>query len=172
MISFRTRSDVLGRRRTAWQIYGVPVGSVMVGSLMSALPIIAHSPVLPPLGLLMLLGWRLLRPELWPAWIGIPLGLFDDMLSGQPIGSAIALWSIALLAIEGAERRLIWRDFAHDWALAAVALGFCIAGGWLFIYFQGFGGPLITLAPQMVASALLYPTIARLCNLLDRWRLP
>ena len=30
---------------------------------------------MPPFGLLVLLAWRLLRPELWRAWVGLPLGL-------------------------------------------------------------------------------------------------
>ena len=84
------------------------------------LPIVSSAPVLPPFGLLFLLAWRLLRPGLWPVWVGAPLGLFDDLLSGQPIGSAIALWSLALILIDIVEQRFLWRNLWQDWLLAAL----------------------------------------------------
>lgn len=172
MTGLGERAPRLGRRRTALHLYGVPAASVMAGSLLSALPMVAHSPILPPAGLMMMLCWRLLRPGLWPAWAALPLGLFDDMLSGQPLGSAMALWTAVLIGIDLAERRLIWRDYAHDWILATLALAFCLAGGWLFVRLQGSGGPITIIGPQFLISALLYPALARLCNRLDHWRLP
>ena len=70
-----------------WQRIGLPIASVLLGSLVTIVPMIASHPVLPPFGLMMLLGWRLLRPELFKIWAAAPFGLFDDLVSGQPLGS-------------------------------------------------------------------------------------
>ena len=44
----------------------VPILSTLAGSAMAILPIIATEPIIPPFGLMLLLAWRLLRPEMWP----------------------------------------------------------------------------------------------------------
>src|SRR5919112_511136 len=111
----RSRRDPFGSRINRAQspilAYGLPWASILLGSLTPWLPIIAPAPVLPPLGLMMLLAWRLLRPGLLPLWAGLPLGLFDDLYSGQPLGSGILLFSLALLAVELIELRFQWRSF-------------------------------------------------------------
>ncbi|MFX5813291.1 hypothetical protein ABTE31_21535, partial [Acinetobacter baumannii] len=67
----------------------VPALSVMVGSAVTLWPFIATFPILPPFGLLMLLGWRLTKPDSLRIWAPLPLGLFDDLISGQPLGTAM-----------------------------------------------------------------------------------
>lgn len=161
----------LGHDPSRFRLQATPIVTVMLGSLLTTLPVIAQSPVLPPLGLLLLLSWRLLRPELWHAWIALPLGLFDDLVSGQPLGSAVFLWTVTLIGIDAVERRLIWRDYWQDWCIAAVAVIFCLAGGLLFARLNGGGGTLVLIAPQIAWSVLLYPFVARQCAWLDRWRI-
>ena len=79
--------------------------SVMAGSMAtSTLPLVAGTPLLPPFGLLILLAWRLMRPGMWPAWIGLPLGLFDDLYNGQPFGSSAFIWSLCMIAVELVDR--------------------------------------------------------------------
>lgn len=165
----------LARNRSPLRIRGTPVVSVMLASLIpSMLPMISLSPSIPPLGLLMLLAWRLLRPDMWPLWIGLPLGLFDDLATGQPVGSAMALWTLMLIAIESASQRLLWRDYVQDWLIAAAGLIAVIMMSWLFTHLiaGSAGAPLSVLFPQIAASILLFPAMARLCAALDRWRLP
>jgi rod shape-determining protein MreD len=154
---------------------GTPIATVMLGSLLpSMVPAIALSPAVPPLGLMMLIGWRLLRPELWPLWIGLPLGFFDDIVTGHPVGSAMCLWTLALVAIDSVSVRLIWRDYWQDWLIASVAIIGVMAMSWLFMNIGpgAGGGPLTRQMPQMLLTILTYPLIARLCARLDRWRLP
>ncbi len=161
----------LGRHPSRWRLAGIPVLTVMLGSIVTALPLIAQSPILPPFGLLLLLSWRLLRPELWRAWIGVPLGLFDDMMSGQPIGSAVFLWTIVLIAIDVVEQRLLWRDYWQDWLIAGLAIIFCLAGGLFFARITGGGEVSVMLVvPQMCWTILLFPFVARQCAWIDRWR--
>jgi rod shape-determining protein MreD len=163
----------IGRQRNVLHIRGTPILSVMLGSLSATLvPVIAQTPLLPPFGLLIFLAWRVLRPEIWPLWIGVPLGLFDDLMSGQPIGSAVFLWTVVLLALDLEGQRHFWRDYWHGWFTTALALAFAIGGGWLIVRIAGQGGSVVQILPQIVYSIGLFPLIVRICAALDRWRLP
>ena len=150
---------------------GVPYGSIMLGSLLPVLLIADTMPLLPSFGFLMLLGWRMVRPGLMPLWAGAPLGAFDDLVSGQPFGSAILLWSLAMIAIELIETRFPWRGFWQDWFTASVlALIYWVAS----LAVSGVGltpEMLLAATPQPVLAVLLYPMIARMVAGLDRFRL-
>ncbi len=150
---------------------GVPWVSIMLGSLTPWLPVIAAAPVLPPFGYVFLLAWRLLRPGLLPLWAGLPLGLFDDLYSGQPLGSGVLLFSVTLIVIELIEARFPWRNFWLDWLTAAglltayVALAALVSGG------LGGAEQALVIVPQLLLAIVLYPLVARLVAQLDRWRL-
>ena len=103
--------------------------------MVTALPIITDHPILPPLGLLVLLAWRLIRPGFWPVWIGFPLGLVDDIFSGQPIGSAVFLWSTIFVVLDTLDRKAIQRDYWQDWFIASIAIAFVVIGGMLIADF-------------------------------------
>jgi rod shape-determining protein MreD len=140
--------------------------SVMLGSLMTLLPVVAVVPFLPPFGLMVLLGWRMVRGDSMRVWVPVLLGFFDDMVSGQPLGSAMLLWTLCVLAIDVLDTRLVWRDFWQDWLVASGAIGFCLIGGRLVA--APFGAHVDTaLLFQFVASAALFPLIYRLCAWLD-----
>ncbi|MGN6376197.1 MAG: rod shape-determining protein MreD, partial [Sphingomonas sp.] len=147
----------------------VPILSVMAGSLITIVPIIPSYPVLPPFGLIVLLGWRLLRPEVFKVWAPLPLGLFDDLVSGQPLGSAMLLWSITFIAIEVFDARLVWRDFRQDWLIAAGGIAFALIAGRLLA--SPIGAHVDTmLLLQILVSIMLFPLVARLVAWLDRKR--
>lgn len=149
----------------------VPIATTIAGSATALLPIVVLSPAWPPFGLLMLLGWRLLRPEMWPAWIGLPLGLADDLLTGQPLGSGMVLWTLCLLMIDLLEVRLLWRDYWQEWLLASLAIAVVILGGWAIADWTGGRASVVLVLPQILVSILFMPLIGRLCAMLDRWRL-
>jgi rod shape-determining protein MreD len=141
--------------------------SVMLGSLMTLLPVVAVVPFLPPFGLMVLLGWRMLRGDSMRVWVPVLLGFFDDMVSGQPLGSAMLLWTLCVLAIDVLDTRLVWRDFWQDWLIASGAIGFCLIAGRLVA--SPFGAHVDTaLLLQILASAALFPLIYRLCAWFDR----
>jgi rod shape-determining protein MreD len=149
-----------------------PIVSTMLGSLAPGLlPIIAQTPIVPPFGLMMLLAWRLLRPGFWAVWAPLPLGFFDDIASGQPVGSAMLSWTLAFLAIDATERSLLWRDYLQDWFVACLAIAGCIFAGYVLALFAGGAAPVLSILPQILASMLLFPAVARLCARLDVWRL-
>ncbi|MBB6124369.1 rod shape-determining protein MreD [Sphingobium subterraneum] len=167
-----TPQSRLGATPSRTRLMGTPVATVMFGSLIGALlPIVAQSPTLPPFGLLFLLAWRLLHPTLWPLWIGVPLGAFDDLATGAPLGSAVFLWTAVMIAIEMIDRRIFWRDYWNDWLIALVAVAFCLLGGALFARIAGSHAPFWLLLPQILWSALAYPLMVRLTATVDRWRI-
>lgn len=147
----------------------LPWVSVAAGSLVTILPVIAVVPIMPPFGLLMLLAWRLLARFALRPWAAGPLGFFDDLVSGQPLGSAVLLWSLCFLGIDLVERRLVFRDFWQDWLIAAACITFCLVGGRLIALPMGahVDGALLA---QAAASVLLFPIAARLVAWVDRKR--
>ena len=161
----------LGNYPSRFRLSGTPIITVMLGSAVTILPVIAQAPVMPPFGLLVLLSWRLLRPELWRVWIGVPLGLFDDIMSGQPIGSAMFLWTATLIGIDAVEHRMVWRSYRQDWLIASAAIIFCIVGGVIFARVTGGGHINLQLVvPQMLWTVLIFPFVVRQCARIDRWR--
>ena len=161
----------INRTHLPFLAYGLPGLSIVLGSLTPWLPVIAPAPVLPPFGFMMLLAWRLLRPGLLPLWAGLPLGLFDDLYSGQPVGSGVLLFSLALFAIELIEIRFPWRNFWLDWMTATAILivylvvAAALSGAALTLV------QLTVIVPQLVLSIVLFPVVARLVAHLDRLRL-
>ena len=146
-----------------------PPVSILLASATALAPVVASAPTMPPLGLLTALAWRLLRPEFWRSWMALPLGLFDDLCTGQPLGLAAAIWTTIFLALETIDYRLMIREVWLDWAIAAIAILFAlIAGAW------GVGaehGGFALLVPQLLVSILCVPVVLRTVLALDRWRL-
>ena len=171
----RSRSDAYGSRinRSHSPLLAtvVPYATILVASILPLFFIASALPMVPPFGFMMLVAWRLVRPGLLPVWAGLPLGLFDDLFSGQPFGSAVLLWSLTMIAIELVETRFPWRSFMQDWftagliLLAYIPLAMLVSGG------EPSLAALIALVPQLAFSILLFPLFARLVAALDRVRL-
>jgi rod shape-determining protein MreD len=164
----RSRSDAYGSRinrsHSTVLANGVPYLSIMLASVLPLIVIASALPIVPPLGFLMLIG-------LLPVWAGFPLGLFDDLFSGQPLGSAALLWSLAMIAVEVIETRFPWRSFAQDWFTAGLILPVYLLAAMLFSGGEPSLPMLIALVPQIVLSILLFPLVALFVAFLDRKRL-
>jgi rod shape-determining protein MreD len=151
--------------------YGVPWLTILLGSLAPLWPIIAPAPILPPLGYLLLLAWRVSRPGLLPLWAGLPLGFADDLFSGQPLGFGILFFSVTMIAVDLIELRFPWRGFWQDWGVASICIALYLALGALL---SGAGLAVVQLGlilPQLALSILLFPVFVQLVTLLDRMRL-
>ncbi|MFN9499279.1 MAG: rod shape-determining protein MreD [Erythrobacteraceae bacterium] len=169
------RSDPYGSRfnrtQSPLRAGSVPWLSIMLGSLLPVLLIADVMPLMPQLGLLMLLAWRMVRPGLLPLWAGAPLGAFDDLFSGQPFGSAVLLWSLALIAIELIETRFPWRGFWQDWFTAGLAALLVWLAAIMLSGATVTPDLLVVALPQALLSVLLYPILARMVASLDQFRL-
>lgn len=147
----------------------LPWATVMAGSLVTIVPIVATVPIIPPFGLLMLLAWRLLARFALRPWAAAPLGFFDDLVSGQPLGSAVFLWSLCFIGIDLMERRLVFRDFWQDWLIASGAILFCLALGRIVAVPVGAQVDAALLV-QAAATICLFPAAARMVAWIDRKR--
>lgn len=171
----RARSDAYGRRinraHSPLVALSLPWLSIALGSLVPVFFIASALPLVPPTGFLMLIAWRLVRPGLLPVWAGFPLGLFDDLFSGQPLGSAMLLWSLAMIALEFLDRRFPWRTFLQDWIAAAFALLVYLMAMFVLSGASPTLPALVGMGPQALLSILLFPAAARLASVFDRLRL-
>lgn len=149
----------------------VPPVSIALMSLLAALPIVTQHGWYPDFAFLMLISWRLLRADPFPAWWAAPLGLINDLFTGLPLGFSMALWCLSMFLLELADRRTMFRDYWIEWVLAALL----IVLHQLFLYkvadWSGARVQLAQLAPGTVVSILVFPFFAFLAGRLDRWRL-
>jgi rod shape-determining protein MreD len=149
----------------------VPILSTIAGSSLTLLPMVATAPASPPFGLLMLLAWRLLRPEMWPASMALALGFADDLLSGHFLGTSMALWTVALLAFDWVHHHMVWRDYWMEWVIAAVGIVVIESAGWFLNHRPGMTDTIANILPTVIAAILVFPMLVRVTAMLDRWRL-
>jgi rod shape-determining protein MreD len=148
----------------------VPVVSVIVAILLSAMPLVVQNGWFPDLGFLTLIAWRLRREDAWPAWWAAPLGLFNDAISGSPVGLSVTVWTFAMLVLDFADRRTIWRDYWIEWTLAALLILMDITAQWQVAAWVGAKLPFMTVVPNLLISAASFPLLAWSIAWIDRWR--
>ena len=105
----------------------VPLLSTLAAILLALLPIVATAPLLPDFGFLLLITWRLLRPEIWTPRMALGLGLIADLVVGHPLGQSMLLWTSLFLIFDLIDSRLGFRDYMMDWLIAAGAVMVCSA---------------------------------------------
>jgi rod shape-determining protein MreD len=149
----------------------IPAATVVAASLLTALPIVSTTGWYPDFGYLVLISWRLLRADPWPAWWAAPLGLVNDLFTGYPIGFSIALWSATMLALDLVDRRTLWRDYWIEWVLAAVLITIDEWLQWRIAKAVGGAPPFTDMLPALTISICSFPLIAWLVSRVDAWRL-
>jgi len=148
----------------------IPAASVVLASALSTLPIVSVTGWWPNFGFLMLIAWRLLRADPWPAWWAAPLGFANDLLTGAPIGLSVALWSAVMLAMELVDQRTQWRDYWVEWAIATVLIAVDRWSDWQVAGLVGAPVPFLQIVPAIVISILAFPLAAMIVFRIDRWR--
>ena len=81
------------------------------------------------------------------------------------------LWTILMLGLDVIDRRMVWRDFWQDWGLAALVIAVILLGGLGIANWTGGNTAPIIILPQIIVSIALFPLLARLCAIIDTWRL-
>lgn len=149
----------------------MPIITTIVACLLALLPIVVTTAFIPDVGLLALIAWRLLRPELWTITTVLPLGMFNDLVAGHPLGQSMALWTILFLAYEIMDARLVWRDYWMDWFIASLSIIFYTIGAWYIGRLMGNESHFAVMLPQVGLSILAFPLVGHVVLALDRWRL-
>ena len=163
----RTR---IGREPAPYAPY-VPAATVIVATLLSALPIISMSGWFPDFGYLAFISWRLLRANPWPPWWAAPLGLINDLFTGYPIGLSVLLWSATMLALDLIDRRTMWRDYWIEWIVASVLLAIDQWLQWRIAALTGASVPFWRMVPPLLISICVFPVSAWVVARVDGWRL-
>ena len=149
----------------------VPAATVVLASLLAALPIVTTTGWYPDFGFLVFISWRLLRSDPWPPWWAAALGFVNDLFTGYPIGFSIALWSATMLALDLIDRRTMWRDYWIEWVLAAVLLTIDEWLQWRLAALVGARVPFTMMLPPLAIAICVFPMSAWLVARIDRWRL-
>ncbi|MEM7778862.1 MAG: rod shape-determining protein MreD [Pseudomonadota bacterium] len=163
--------QAINRVESPWRARSVHYVTIMLGSLIPGFFLADIMPTIPPIGYIVFLSWRIMRPGLMPLWIGVPLGAFDDLVSGQPFGSAILLWSVTMIVLELIETRFPWRGFWQDWFTAGLAITLYVLTAMLASGATISAPLVIATMPQVVLSVLLYPFFTRIVAWADKFRL-
>lgn len=148
-----------------------PAATVVAASLLATLPIVSSTGWWPDFGFLALIGWRLLRADPFPAWWAAPLGLFNDLVTGGPIGLSVALWTATMIVLDLIDRRTMWRDYWMEWILAALLLLINETVEWRVAATMGAPLPYMRILPPLLISIFAFPIAAWLIGRIDRWRL-
>jgi rod shape-determining protein MreD len=115
----------------------------------------------PPLLLIAVFYWSIVRPDLMPPTAAFVLGLFQDLLTGAPLGSGAFIMVLTQWTMRGQQRYLINRPFFLMWAaFAPVAI---IAGvlDWLVYALINFHAvPILGALVRMVLGIVLFPVVA------------
>lgn len=148
----------------------IPAASVILASALATLPIVSVTGWWPNFGFLMLIAWRLLRADAWPAWWAAPMGFVNDLLTGAPIGLSVALWSAVMLAMELVDHRTQWRDYWVEWAIATVLITVDRWADWQVAGLSGAPVPFLQILPAIAISILAFPLAAMIVSRTDRWR--
>lgn len=149
----------------------IPALSVAAASMLPLAPIVAEVGWMPNTGLLLLLAWRLLRGDVIPAWWAAPLGLWNDLVLGLPIGFSVVTFTAAMIALDLLDRRTMWRDYWLEWLIAACLVILAEVARWQVDAAMGARYPLATIAPSAAITLLSFPLAAWTASRLDRWRL-
>jgi len=144
-----------------------PALACMGGALLIAAPLEALGLRLPEpiFALAPAFAWAIIRPSILAPFALLVLGLFQDLLWGNPLG----LWPLALLAAYGltavARPALTGQSFWTLWAwyLAAITAAFALAFGMTWLM-AGEAPDLVGLGLQAAATALLFPLAWRLID--------
>ncbi len=127
-------------------------------------------PLAPVVALIALFYWAVYVPEVCPTWVAFLTGLFQDVVSGGPLG----LWALVYVIVYRAvlQNRLLFigRAAYSGWAGFAMAAILTTALAWAVgsLYF---GQPLspTPILGQMMVTVLCYPIFAKVMLRLGRF---
>jgi rod shape-determining protein MreD len=119
------------------------------------------APVMPALALTAVYYWTVFRPDLMPLWAIFLIGLFQDLLTGAPLGVGVLALVLVALAVAAQRRFYALANFVMVWVAYAVIAAFAFAIVWLLSSFVL--GQLVDPAPLVLsylATIATYPCLA------------
>ncbi len=135
----------------------LPLGVPMLGSVMPLLPLMA------------VYYWAVHRPDLMPYAASALIGLFQDILSGMPLGMSALIYVSVHAVVVNQGRFFHGKSFVVIWfGFAVLAVGGAFLG-WLIAsaYYQTLAAPAPALF-QLLLTMALYPALSSLFGLVQR----
>jgi rod shape-determining protein MreD len=115
----------------------------------------------PPLLLIAVFYWSIVRPDLMPPTAAFVLGLFQDLLTHSPLGSGALVMVLTQWTMRGQRRYLANRPFFLMWAAFAPVVAIAGALDWLIYALLNFHAVSVLGAlARMVLGFVLFPVIA------------
>jgi len=117
----------------------------------------------PPLMLAAVYYWALARPGLLPPSAAFVLGLFQDLLTGAPLGSGALILVVVQWILRSQQRFLGNRPFLLLWAgFAPVVLGAALVEWAIYALFTFSAVPIAQALVRAVLGFVLFPVVAGL----------
>ena len=141
----------------------VPFLFVLCAAFLMTMPVFASLPVLPHFALLAVYVWVVFQPWMMPAWLGLPIGMITDILTGMPLGANATLMPVMILSLTWAHERLGPRSYSMDWLML-----FPVSLVYIFLLaklldFTGTPVSMIVSLVQICSTTLAYPALAWAC---------
>ncbi|MEE4349787.1 MAG: hypothetical protein V2J26_06115 [Pacificimonas sp.] len=138
----------------------IPPLIVAIGFLILTVPFFPPIALMPNMGLVLVFLFALYRPRQLPVWMGVPLGLWADVLLGMPFGAngfALPLFMLAVQWFDTHTRRMHW---SMDWLVAVPFLLGYKSFLWLICVTIGPSAPLVPFLSQGLATLAVFPLVA------------
>jgi rod shape-determining protein MreD len=115
----------------------------------------------PPLILMAVFYWALVRPDLLPPSAAFGVGLFADLLTGAPLGSQALIMVVAQWTLRDQGRFLANRPFFLMWAAFAPVVAVATGVEWLVnALFALQFAPILGELARMILGFVLFPVVA------------
>ena len=115
----------------------------------------------PPLLLISVFYWSTVRPDLMPPTAAFVLGLFQDLLTRSPLGSAALVMVLVQWTMRGQRRYLANRPFFLVWAAFVPVAVIAGALDWLiYIIYNFHVAPVMDALVRVVLGFFLFPVVA------------
>lgn len=115
----------------------------------------------PPLMLVGVFYWSLVRPDLMQPATAFVLGLIEDLVTGAPIGSGALVMVLTQWIMRGQQRFLANRPFLLLWAAFLPVVAIATALEWLvYATLTLHAVPILIALARMVLAFVLFPVVA------------
>ncbi len=141
----------------------LPVFSTILLGIFAALPvgIPQWGAMAPPLMLIGVFYWALVRPDLLPPSAAFAIGLFGDLLTGAPLGSGPLVLVLTQWIMRSQQRFLVNRPFLLLWAAFFPVVAAATAIDWTAYALLTFHAPpFLGAVARMMLGFVLFPVIA------------
>jgi len=157
-ITFWQRLDTIARRI-------LPVAITLMLAMAAAVPlhVPGYAAVAPAVTLISVYYWTIFRPDLMPAAAVFGIGLFQDVLSGTPLGVNALVMLLVFAVVLGQRRFFLGKSFlVMWWGFALVVMG-AFAATWMVL--SSLEGAVLDPLPavfQGTVTAAVFPAVTRI----------